>query len=358
MEASVNKESTKKFPFYSKYTLKENDEGNHFNSYFPLQEWWYYNVLFNDKNSDLKDWSLTISIGTFPHTDSLKLVLHDDKEKSYGNIYLKPIGTFKSEGKAVNIKLDSTYAKGQYPNWHVHSDNLKLDDHEIIVDLKFKANSLPMWIIKNTGFNNSSSPLGYYVVMNCDVSGEVFFDGKKHKVKGIGYHDHTWMPMSKNTSSKPKKKLIDFNIWDWICIHFDNGWDAFIGKIHSHQRFDLSNLIPGSICISPGGRKLVECKYFPLEYVEFKDSIIPHLKIPTKIHMKAVKINYSRKSPLTRPFNLDLTYEVENIKECIPRDPPTWIQWETTGKVYGEINESGKKTKLKGWGIMETTSNV
>lgn len=358
MEARNIKEKTKTFPFYSKYSLKENDEGIHKNNLFALQEWWYYNVLFNDPKSELKDWSLAISLATFSHTDALKLVLHDDKEKSYGDIYLKPIGTFKTEGHGVNIKLDSSYVKGQYPSWHVYADNKKLDGHEITVDLDYKANSLPMWILKNTGLNHSKSPFGYYCVMNCDVGGEVTLDGKKYNVKGLGYHDHTWMPMAKDTSSEYKKKLIDFNVWDWLCIHFDNGWDAFIGKIHSHQRFAFSNLIPGSICISPGGKKLVECKYFPLEYEEYADSAIPSLKIPTKIHMKAIKMNLSRKNPLKRPFYLDIVYEVENIKECITREPATWVQWETTGKVYGEIREHGKTTKLNGWGIMETTSNV
>lgn len=358
METNSIKEKTRSFPFYSKYVLKENDEGIHRNSYFSLQEWWYYNVLFNDSKSELKDWSVTISLGTFPHTDSIKLILHDNKQKNYGDIYLKPVGTCKTEGSGVNVKLDSSYAIGRYPKWHVYADNKKLDDHEITVNLDFKANSLPMWILKNTGLNHSTSPFGYYCVMNCDVKGEVSLDGRTYKVKGLGYHDHTWMPMSKQTSSKPKKKLIDFNIWDWLCIHFENGWDVFIGKIHSHQRFAFSNLMPGSICISPGGKKLVECKYFLLEYMEYKDSVIPSLKIPTKIHMKAIKMNLSRKSPLKRPFFLDIIYEVENIKECIPRDPPTWCQWETTGKVYGEIREFGKNTKLKGWGIMETTSNI
>ena len=351
-------EKSKSFPFFSKYLIRENDEGIHHNRYFSLQEWWYFNVLFNKLDNKLKDCSLTISLCSFPHTDSLKLVLHTKKEKNYGNIYLKPANTLRSKGTALDIKLGDNNAKGKYPYWHVYSDNIGLDDHEIIVDLDFKANSLPMWILKNTGFNLSTSPFGYYCIMNCDVKGIVKLTGKDYHVKGLGYHDHTWMPLSKKTNSKPRKKIIDFNIWDWLCIHFDNGWDAFIGKIHSYNRFAFINLIPGSICITPGGKKLVECKYFTLKNLEYKDSSFPSLKVPIKIQMKALKANFSRDKPLKKSFFLDITFEVENIKELVPRNPPTWVQWETTGNVKGKILESGKEIKLKGWGIMETTSNI
>jgi predicted secreted hydrolase len=352
------KKMSRSFPFYSKYTLKENDEGQHHNSFFKLQEWWYYNVLFNNSESELKNWTVAISFCTFSHTDSIKLVLHDDKQKSYGDIYLKPVGTCKTKRSGVNVNLNSSYAIGQYPKWHVYADNKNLDNPEITVDLDFKANSLPIWLLKNTGFNLSTSPFGYYCIMNCDVKGEISVDDRVYKVKGLGYHDHTWMPSLKETEIKHKEKLIDFNIWDWLCIHFDNGWDVFIGKIHSYQRFAFSNLIPGSLCISPNGKESVECNFFPLEFIEYTDSSIPSLKIPTKIHIKALKMNLLRKKPLKGPFFLDIYYEAENIKECIPRDPPTWCQWETTGKVYGEIRGFRKKIKLNGWGMMETTSNI
>jgi len=351
-------EMSRSRPFFSKYVLKENDEGSHHNNFFKKQEWWYYNVLFNNSESELKNWSAVISLCTFPHTDSIKLILHDNKQKSYGDIYLKPVGTCKIGGPGVDVKIDSSYFIGRYPKWHVYADNKNLDGPEITVDLDFKANSLPMWLLKNTGLNHPKSPFGYYCVMNCYAKGEVSIDDRVYKVEGLGYHDHTWMPLLKETGSEHKKKLIDFNIWDWLCIHFDNEWDVFIGKIHSHQRSIFSNLIPGSICISHDGKKSIECNFFRLEYLEYIPSTIPSLKIPTKIHVKAPKMNLLRKNPLKGPFVLDIYYEVENIKECITRDPPTWCQWETTGKVYGEIRVFRKSIKLDGWGIMETASNV
>lgn len=341
-------------PFFSRYVLKENDEGVHQNNIFKIQEWWYYNALFNHSDNALKNWTVSISLSRFPHTDAIKLVLHDNGKKNYGGIYLKPAGTFKKSGNGLNVNIDSSYAIGKYPRWQVYADNINLDDNEISAKLDFKANSFPMWIIKNTGFNLSTSFYGYYCIMNCDTKGEISINGKKYKVKGIGYHDHTWIPMLKQpVVEKKEKKLIDFNIWDWFCIHFDNGWDAFIGKIHSYQRFPFSNIFPGSLAITPDGKKLIESYFFPLKYIGYQKTSIPSIKIPKKIHIKGLKIN-----PFKESFSIDIFYELENVKECLPRDPPTWGQWEATGKVYGEIRIPKKRIPLNGWGIMEITHNI
>jgi len=355
---NINKKA-KSFPFYSKYCLKENDEGPHFNSFFKKQEWWYYNVLFNDRESQLKNWSAVISFATFPHTDNFRLILHDNnKKKTYGDSYLRPIGDCKQKKPAVNVGIKDSYAKGQYPKWHVYANNKNIDTPFISLDLDYKANSLPIWLVKNTGLNQSKSPFGYYCIMNCDVTGEVKIEKKTYKVKGLGYHDHTWMPLIGETSKEYKKKMIDINVWDWLCIHFDNGIDLFIGKINSHKRSKLSNIIPGSLCMSPVGKKAFETHFFKLEHIEHKNSSIKGLKIPTKINIKTHKMNSLKKKPFKEPFFLNITFEVENIKETIPRDPPTWCEWETTGKAYGILKTTKKTEKLNGWGIMETTSNV
>ena len=69
-------------------------------------------------------------------------------------------------------------------------------------------------------------------------------------------------------------------------------------------------------------------------------------------------MNLFNKNIIQGPFSIDMYYDVTNIKEIIPRDPPTWCQWETTGNVYGKIKNKGKDIKISGWGLMETTSNV
>lgn len=354
-----NKKQSRSFPFYSKYNLRGNDEGFHHNNFFYQQEWWYYNVFFNHPKSELKDWSAIISFATYPHTDCLRLVLHDNnKQKCYGDSYLKPIDTLKKKGPAVNVEINNSYAKGRYPKWHVYANNTNLNTQKITIDLNYKANSLPIWLIKNTGLNQSTSPFGYYCIMNCDVKGKVTIKNKTYKVQGLGYHDHTWMPLLTKTSSEPKKKIVDFNIWDWFCIHFDNGWDIFVGKIHSHNRSLFSKIIPGSLCISPNCKKAIESKFFIIETLEYKNSKIPSLKIPTKIKIKTPRMNIFKETSIEKTFYLEINFEAKNIKENIPRDPPTWCQWEIIGVASGKIKTSKKTIKLNGLGIMETTRNI
>jgi len=349
-----NKDNIKKLPFYSRHLIKEHDEGLHYNSLFKHQEWWYYTVLFNNPKSELKNWSVAVSFSKFPHTDAIKFIVHEDTKKNYGNIYLKPAGTCKASNSNVDIKIGNSYAKGKYPQWQICTDNKKIDTPEISVKLNFQAKSLPMWIIKNTGLNLTSSLFGYYCIMRCDTKGIVTINDKKYNVEGIGYHDHTWMPMLKETTGeKSEPKIIDFNVWDWLTIHFDNGWDAFIGKFHSSDRFPISKIFPGSLSITRDGKKLNECYFFNITYLEYQKTSFPNVIIPKKIQIKGFKIN-----PINGQFFIDIIYELENIRECIPRNPPTWGQWEATGKVYGEIKMFRKKIKLNGWGIMELTHNI
>lgn len=347
-----NEKMIKRVPFFSRYVIKENDERIHYNNFFKLQEWWYFNTYFNHPYSDLKNWSMTLSLCTFPHTDSIKFVLHDDKKNSHGKIYIKPIKSLKVEDKNVDIKLGNFEIKGKYPRWIIKADNKDLDEKNISADLKFEAKTMPIWIIKNTGLNQRKSPFGYYCIMRCEVRGTVTIDKKTHKVQGIGYHDHTWMPLLSETSKEREDKLVDFNVWDWLLIHFENDWDLFIGKINASKRSAISQVFPGSFALARNN-KLSECIFFTLKYIQVQNSCFESVKIPKKIHIKTLKIN-----PISRPFSMDVFFESENITELISRDPPTWGQWEITGKAYAEYRSLCKKTKLKGWGILETTHHI
>lgn len=351
-KASENVSSSKR------YVLKENDEGPHYNNFFYIREWWYYNALFNNPKSKLKNWSVAISMGVSNRHDSLKLILHDNNDKSYGDIYLRPKGTTKVDGPGVNVNFYNSFIRGKYPNWHVFAENTTMAENGIVADLDFTASSSPMWIFMNTGRNFSKSLFGYYCILNCDVVGEVRFDGTVYKVGGIGYHDHTWAPSIYRSSIRKKTYSVGVSVWDWLCIHFDNGWDMFVGKIHSSRYSFFSKFMSGSICLTADGKRLMECIFFILDYEKYRQTTVNSIKIPTKINIKARKMITRKIIPLEGPLNFDIYYEADNIKECLCGAPPTWGQWESTGKVYGEVRGSGKSIKLNGWGIMEIARNM
>ncbi len=346
----------------SRYKIGLNDEGPHTNKTYIMREWWYYNAIFNHPKSELKNWFTLLSISSNLHSDSIKLLLHDDKNKNYGGLYDKPKGETQAKGPGVNVNFDKCNIKGIYPKWNLHFENTGLDNKEIVADLEYKATKHPIWLLRNTGHNISTSRYGYYFIMNCDVEGKITIDNTKYDVKGTGYYDHTWSPIykkkDKTLDSKIKKFKIDVYVWDWFFFRLENGWNIFIGKIHFGKRNLFSSLMPGTLNIVSKENDMMESYFFPITYKNFQKTSNPNLKIPKEINIKSMKINPLNKNPIKGPLFLDLNYKTENIKEFLFGDPPQWGIWDSSGKVSGRIRGFRKEIELKGLGIMEYTNNV
>ena len=352
-------------PLSNRNVLKGNDEGPHQNMIFEMKEWWYYNAYLNDENSELKNWFIFMSIQLYHTFGALKLELLDDENESYGGDYYRPIDAIQAYGPGVNLFFNNSFEIGRYPNWHIYAEYTQPDSLEIIVNLTFKANSLPRWLIKNTGHNRSNSFFGYYCVMNCSVYGNISLNGTVYNVSGLGYHDHTWAPKNRkifkfnigeNIKNWGENKLIDLlNIWDWLCIHFDNGWDMFVGKTYLDNRYLFSKFGPGSLCFTTSGVEFYEVYFFLLDYEETKNSSIPNIEIPTKVHIKALILNTFGFKQLKGPILLDFYYEAKNDREDLYGDPPFLGYWVSQGKIYGFAKNRGVTIPLNGWAVMETT---
>jgi predicted secreted hydrolase len=347
-----------------KNVLKENDEGPHKNRIFKTKEWWYYNVYLNDENSELKNWFVVISFQSYQGygIGALKLELYDDENKSYGGDCFMYLDDIAVSGPSVNFYFNNSSATGRYPNWHLFAEYIKPDETEIIADLTFTANSLPVWLTKNTGKNRTNSLFGYYCILNCSATGNILFNGTNYNVSGLGYHDHTWAPMEsvkndtrqniKNLKKDKSFELLD--LWEWLCIHFDNGWDMFVGKIYSEKRYLFSKYGPGDMCFTTNGVNFHEIFFFLIEYIETTNSSIPGVNIPVKVHIKTF---FFRKLELThsrRLFVLDLYFEAKNTKEHIYGNPPSGY-WVSVGVINGSVKSRGIDIELNGWAVMETT---
>jgi hypothetical protein len=152
-------------------------------------------------------------------------------------------------------------------------------------------------------------------------------------------------------------ELFDISIWDWLCIHFNKGWDMFIGKIYKNNQ-QSPNYGTGYLCFTPKGFKFYNCYFFLLDYIETKNSTIPNIKIPIKIHIKALIFNTLGLNQFKGPILLDFYYEAENIHEELFGHTPKVGLWQSQGKTYGHIKTIGKATPLEGWAIMETTNKI
>lgn len=357
--------STNLLPY--RQVLKPNDEGSHKskNNFLMTQEWWYFNAYFNEPDSELNNWSIMISFNQMGVADIYFMTLYDDENKSYGGSSPELSGTIQSGGPCVKVEYYNSYVLGCYPNWHIYAKDYGLDENNIIVNITYKAKSLPLWLLFNSGHNISLSPAGHYCILNCEVKGEIMINGIAYYVHGVGYHEHSWFKFFKKQNRQFYKQdirqtTIDLqdiiDVWDWFCIHFDNGWDMFAGKFL--QNSSLARFMPGSLWITPDGKNITECFFFKFEYLETINSSVPSIMIPTKIHIQAIFLNMLIRNPLKGLIKLDVVIKTKNIYEHLWGYPPQYGVWEGPCSINGTIRWQGHIVELNGWSIMEFTRAV
>lgn len=329
-------------PLYRSYrnVLKPGDEGAHFNRLLPIREWWYFNVIFDKTDSELLNWSAMISFnhGSYllEKPDILFITLYDNENKSYGGMVNRKTDTLQATTYGVNITFEDSWVKGLYPNWHLYVEDNDADlDHNIVLDLYFKALSLPYWMLLNTGHGSSRSLFGYYSINHCEVNGDITIDGTVYKVHGTGYHDHPWMPFI------PKGAL---GFWDWFSVHFNNGYHAFIWMITPFGK-DAFNSTTPRFCWITDGQNFTDIKLFKIEYLEFENTSIPNFKRPKSFHLT------SSSYPI-----LDLYLETKNMYEYIWKQTNNMkilAMWEGSCEVKGTITTKNNKSEVQGSAISE-----
>jgi hypothetical protein len=145
-------------------SITPEDEGKHFHKITINREWWYYTVVF-DENSELPDWTVSISfnhmargdlLGTLK-PDLMVVTLHGPNGEEYGGLINEKRGlgileqpTLEADTPGVFVTFKKSWAEGMAPNWHVHVEDENIDeDHDITIDLDFFAPSDPYWTFGN-----------------------------------------------------------------------------------------------------------------------------------------------------------------------------------------------------------------
>ncbi|UCF12123.1 MAG: hypothetical protein JSW06_08785 [Thermoplasmatales archaeon] len=319
-----------------RHILELKDESPH---KLSVREWWYFNVFFNEPESDLKDWSMIISFNKmakldlrFIDRDNLFIILYDNVDESYhfGSIDKKR-GTLEDKGPGVNIYFEKSWAKGQYPNWHVHAENV---ESSFIADLDFTADFLPVWVEgRSSNLVIGGYVAGDYYIPRCKVEGNIIWEGNEYKVSGIGYHDHVWETNIPRFISRG---------WDWFNLHFDNGWEMYISKF---QLRAIRDAYAGSLTISPNNRNIVEFYKYKMTYVESANAKdLPSLIYPKKIHIEVEKEGMA----------LELDISVYNTGEVVFKKSRIGL-FEGPCHVTGTFSWSGHTVELNGYGMTEFT---
>jgi predicted secreted hydrolase len=290
---------TSLIPAYRRDVSPE-DEGVHFDQIWVSREWWYFNAVFNDSESQLKDWSVAVSFNHMARgdllgtnkPDLLVVSLLGNNSETYGGMinkqhYLGILneGTLIANSPGVKVAFENSWAEGSYPRWHVHSEDQDIDSaHEIIIDLDYTAQSLPIWTLGTKAFDKSESELANYVLLGCDVSGTVSIDGIVYTVKGTGSHEHCWTPNAITRGS--------INGWDWFSLALDNGWNVYATNyLPTPQAISgaLSQLDPfGTLLITTDqGKTITELKDVNLKITQKDEKVFPLIKMPSAFTLDA-----------------------------------------------------------------------
>lgn len=307
--------------------VSPDDEGVHYDKIRITREWWYFGAVFNDEDSELKDWSVTISfnhmaqgdlLGTLK-PDLLVVSLFGEKGEVFGGMINKKrylgilnTGTLIASSPGVNVQFEDSWAEGEYPNWHVHAEDNDIDDkHEIIIDLDYTTNSLPVWTIGTRAFDKSDSSIANYLFTGCKVTGTIEIDGELFVVNGTGHHEHSWTP---NLVSKGM-----INGWDWFHITLDNGWNIYESNYYPTPQYltsKSSTMNPfGTLLITTdNGETLTELKNVDIKITREDTKVFPFVKMPASFTLNAkpsLKPIYVLSQSLLYGSNIKLDANIE-----------------------------------------------
>jgi predicted secreted hydrolase len=286
-------------PAYRRDVSSE-DEGVHFNELRISREWWYFNAVFNDSSSQLKDWAIAVSFNHMARgdllgtnkPDLLVVSLFGNSSETFGGMinkehYLGILkdGTLVADTPGVKVSFEKSWAEGSFPYWHVHAEDLNIDtSHTIVIDLDYVAQSLPLWVFGSRAFDKSESEVANYIILGCTVSGTVTIDGQVFTVKGIGSHEHSWTP---NAITR-----LAIGGWDWFTLTLDNGWQLYVANyLPSPQAASsaLARLDPFSTLVitTDHGSTVTELKDVNLKITAKDEKVFPLVKLPATLSLEA-----------------------------------------------------------------------
>lgn len=315
----------------NRQVVAPSDEGRHYDIKLldPLRnirEWWTWTAVF-DKNSDLADWTITISfmhlsrgdLGFTLKPDVMVLTLHSPDGKEYGGIINKERGlglfnkpTLEAGTRGVDLKFEDSWAQGQQPSWDLYIVSGDIDpDHNIIVDVNCFVKSDPIWTHSTGLFDKGDSNIASYIFFGMQMSGTIEIDGKKYNVDGIGHHHHTWSTGILNHVIKG---------WDFCHMKLENGWNIYYSKYYlypserSETKESKINPLANIIITADNGETITELKDINIQ--TNSEDIFRNIKIPVTIDVQA-EPSLSQTFLKTYGIELDVSIEKDNVYERV-----------------------------------------
>ncbi len=342
------------------------DEGAHFDQISICREWWYFGAALDGEDSELKDWTVSVSFnhmargdlfGTLK-PDMLVVTLNGPDGEKYGGVINKERGlglikqpTLQAKTPGLSIEFEDSWAEGGAPEWHVHAEDNDIDkNHEIVVDLNYFSPSDPLWTIGERAFQKSESNIASYMFTGCDVTGTIKIDGTEYHVEGKGHHEHSWSPNIITRGS--------INGWDWCHMTLDNGWNIYFSNYYLTPQYlstKTTKINPfGSLVITTDqGETLTILDDIDFEITKSDEKIFPFVKMPSEFSLTAKP---SILQPLLKTYNVELELNIisENTCEKVWKIP-TYVGMKVgmssiSGKITWSDDEGDQEVELSGIG--------
>jgi hypothetical protein len=331
------------------------DEGCHYDQLLISREWWHFDAILNEEDSELQDWTVTISfnhmaagdlIGTLK-PDVLVLTLNGPNGEEYGGLINKERGlgiiskpTLQAKTPGVSLKYEKSWAEGLMPEWQVHAEDENIDkNHDIIVDLHYFSPSDPLWTIGERTFQKSESLIASYVFLGCEVTGTIEIDGRIYVVSGIGHYEHSWSP------GIVSRGLIGG--WDWCYMAFDNGWDLYFTNYYPTPQYfstkiSQSNPIATLILTTDKGITFTSIDDIEFQITKSDERIFPFVKMPAEFNLNAKP---SILQPFLTPFKIELELSIiaENTCEKVWKVPTYMGMKVGMSSIEGKISWTERK---------------
>jgi len=348
------------------------DEGVHYNKLLIGREWWYWSAILDGENSELKGWSVTISfnhmaIGDLLGTlkpDLLVVTLHGPNGEEYGGMINKRRGfgilsppTLEAKSPGVSVTYENSWAEGKAPKWHVHAEGQDVgSENNFIIDLDYFALSEPLWTFGERALDKSKSNIANYAFLGCIVNGTIKIDGAEYKVKGSGFHEHSWSP------ALVTRGLI--NGWDWCHMSMDNGWNIYFTSYYPTPQVlsrKTSRINPfGTIVITTdNGKTLTILDNVDPKIVSSDTRVFPFVKIPSEISITA-KPSLLQIAMRGTKIVLNIDIKADNTYEKVWKFP-TYVGMKVgrstvNGKITWVENGESREVDLNGVGAVWSMS--
>lgn len=194
------------------------EDGSRVDSKPGRYEWWYFDAHLDDGSTVVAAiYSKPYAYVNLPCTPQVKLIISDPSGKTYLNVDNFTEKDFHVSKDKCDVKVGRSWLSGDLKKYKIH-----FEVGGNTADLEFKR-VVPTWR-PGTGkcyFGDEYKDyIGWLVAVPYGrVSGTIKYNGREHKVKGAGYHDH-------NYGNIGISKIINHWYWgrltiaDYNCIFF------------------------------------------------------------------------------------------------------------------------------------------